>query len=298
MSVTEHEEVAELSVLVHPEGSKKEIFSPMTNVVKPKISVTSKVIPITMRPRLPEEVMKHTESVDVEEVVHERSKPCRQTVPSPPDHNKTALSHPMKALLSKGEVVAPKILKFPSEDILIVPKAAVKSYHKDIVPLERPTQSKEVFLDYVPATAPPVPVRIPSPKKEVCVETEVLQSEESVVLAKKTSKALPNALSGPKENFALEEACLPKESPTNENVASTKLSSSIREETQRDSSVQKPASLAQKIITPKLDSSKETTTTTTKHQSTRDDKKSEKETQEIEGQTLQKCVLCLTCVGS
>lgn len=54
-----------------------------------------------MRPRLPEEVLKH--SVDVEEVVHERYKPCRQTVASPSDHKTTALSHPMKALLSKGK---------------------------------------------------------------------------------------------------------------------------------------------------------------------------------------------------
>lgn len=113
---------------------------------------------------------------------------------------------------------------------------------------------------------PALPVQIPSLKKEVCVEIEVLFSEGSVVLAKKTFKVLLNVLSGPKVNFALEEAHLPKEFPTNENVAPTK-QCQVPSEKKLKGTLQsgKPVSLPQNIINPKVDSSKEATTTTAQH---------------------------------
>lgn len=281
LTYAEQKEVTESFLLVHHE---EETVFPMEHLIKPKISATCKEITVLKKPGLPKEVtlMKQVSPLPDQDLP--------QILP------KTVLSCPMTAVPPKQEVITPKKSASPREHITMTSKTAGKMYPEDIEPLERPTPESEVTFEHVPATvSPPVPVRIPSPEKVVCVEKEILPSNESVLLTKKTYQAIPKAVTGPEEDFPPEEVSLLKTSTTKDKVAPTKPSQVPRqkkplllEETLQS---KKSASLAQKIVTPKVYPSEEARTATTEPQSTRDDKEAKKERQETELQTLQKGIL-------
>lgn len=301
---SEQKEVAESFVSVHHEEIEEETTFPKDNHVKPKISAKSKEITVPKKPRVPKEVtlMKQTDSVEVEEVPSERSMSRRETASPPLERDlpqilpQTTISCPMTAVPPKKEVITPKKMESPREEITETPKAAGKMYLENIVPLEKATPVLEelsfqeelvpVTRSILPSTevSPPVSAQIHSPKKIVCLEEGISPPKETILPTKKISLAIPNAGVTPKEDVPFGEVTQPKKSlpPEKETISS-----------------KKPASLVQKI-TPEVDSSEETSTTTTKHPPTRkDDKKTKKGTHEIEQQTLQKGILSyLSRIGS
>ncbi len=203
----------------------------------------------------------------------------------------TTLSHPMTAIPPKKEVITPKKMESPREEIT--------KKRKDIVPLEKPTPVSVSFEELVPArrlipasreVSSPVPSGIPSPEKIVCLEEEISPLTETVMQIKKTSPALPKAVVAPKEDFPPEKVTLPKKPITKDKVAPTKKS-------------QVPPhkkSLSPEEETLPSKTRKEVRTSATKPpQIGEDDNKLKKGTQEIEQQTLQKGILSyLSCTGS
>lgn len=301
---TEQKEVTEPNVSVHHE--EIETVSPMEDLVKPKISATSKEVTVPKKPRVPKEVtlLKQADSVEVEDVQSDRSIPRRETVSLPPEQDlpqilpKTTLSRPMTAVPSKKEVITPKKMEPPREEITTTPQAEGKIYLEDIVPLEKPTPVSVSFEELVPATrlipaskevSPPVPPGIPSPEKIVCLEEEISSLKETVLPIKKTSPALPKAVVAPKEDFPTEKVTLPKKIITKDNVAPTKKSQVPPQK--------KPLSPEEETLPSKTP--EEVRTTATKPQPIgEDDKKVKKGTREIEQQTLQKGILSyLSCTG-
>lgn len=280
LTYAEQKEVTDSFLLIHHE---EETVSPMEDLIKPKTSATCKEITVLKKPGLPKEVtlMKQVSPLPDQDLP--------QILP------KTVLSCPMTAVPPKQEVITPKKSASPREHITMTPKTAGKMYPEHIEPLERPTPESEVSFEHVPATvSPPVPARIPSPEKVVCVEKEILPSNESVLFTK-TYQAIPKTVTDPEEDFPPEEVSLLKTSTAKDKVALTKPSQVppqkkplLLEETLQS---KKPTSLAQKIVTPKFYPSEEARTTTTEPQSTRDDKKAKKERQETERKTLQKGIL-------
>ncbi|XP_070771024.1 neurofilament heavy polypeptide-like [Enoplosus armatus] len=314
----EQKKFTESFVSVHHEEIDEETVSPMEDIVKHKISDTSKEITAPKKPRVPKEVtlLKQPDSVEVKEVQSERAMFRRKTVSPPPKHNltqippQTTLSHPMTTVTPNKES--------PKKEITKTPKAAGKMYLEDTVPLEEPSPvSEEVSFEeeLVPATrsipasreeSPPVPARVPLCETVVCLEEEISPPKETVLPTKKTSPALLKAVAAPKEDFPPEELTLPKKPISKDKVTPTKKSLKVPPQKkplppeEEALTSKKPASLSQKVITPEVDSSEEARTTTTKPPPTReDDKKAKKGTQEIEQETLQKGILSyLSCTGS
>ncbi|TDH06482.1 hypothetical protein EPR50_G00113840 [Perca flavescens] len=296
----ERKDVFESLVLVHRKEIDEETGPPMEDFVKPKISA-SKEIAASKKPRVLKEVtfFKKADSVEVEEVPAERAIPLTSEEDLPQILSKTTLSHPMTTLTPKKEEIIPTNMESSREEITKTPTDVGKMYLKDIVPLEKPTPvSAEVSFEEqlvqtrsIPASKEvslPVPARIPSPEKTVLLGEGISPPKDAVLPTEKTSPKLPKAVVAP------EEVTLPKKPMTKTKVAPTSKSQVpphkkpfVREEETLPS--KKPASLAERIITPKVDSSEDATTTVTKPPPTReDDKKAEKGTQEIEQQTLQK----------
>lgn len=307
----EQKDVSESIVLVHREEIDEETRPPMEGFVKPKIS-TSKEIAAPKKPRVSKEVtlFKKADSVEVEEVPAERTMPRTSEQDLPQILPKTTLSHPMTTLTPKKEVIIPTKMESSREEITKTPKDLGTMYLKDIVPLEKPTPvSAEVSFEdqlvptrSIPASKEvslPVPARIPSPEKTVSPGEDISPSKDTFLPTEKTSPKLPKAVVAP------EEVTLPKKPMTKAKVAPTKKAQVPPHKkplvpAEEALPSKKPASLAEIIITPKVDSSEEATTAATKPPPTReDDKKAKKGTQEIEQQTLQKGILSyLSRIGS
>lgn len=138
----------------------------LDDLAKPQISDKSKEITFPKQPTVPKEIahMKQAESVKIEEALSERSMPWRETVSPPPSQDlpkslpETIISHALTTVPPKKEV---ETLRQK------IPKSTRKMYPKDIVPLEKPTVSDEIFEELiVPAVVFP-PAQLPSPDQDL-----------------------------------------------------------------------------------------------------------------------------------
>lgn len=278
---------------VHHEETEEETLSPVEDLVKPKVPATSKIVILPKKSEVPKEVslLKQTESIQVEEVLSERSiyLPHTDTVSPPPKQESTQIfpkitfPRPTTAISTEKDLIPSKKMEF-WDKITKTQKSA-----RNNVPLEKPTPEveeisfkEELVLAASGEVSPPVSVRVPSPKETVSSDEEISLPEDTVLSTKKTSPALPKGVVAPKD-VTLPKKPIPKDKtePLKKKLLPTE---------QETLPSKKPTSLAQKIITPEVNSSQEARTITTKPPSTTEHEKAKKGTQEFE-QTLEKGIL-------
>lgn len=267
--------------LVHHEETEEEIISPMEDLVKPKSPKKSEV---------PKEVilLNQTESFEIEEILFEKSISLPRTdIVSPQPKQDIPQIFPKITFphhMTEKNVIPSKTME-SWDNITKTTKSARKN-----VPLGKPTP-KVVDISYkeelvLPASgevSPPVSVQVPSPKATVSPDEKISLPEETVLSSKKTSPTHPKAA------VLLEDVTLPKKPfPKDKTVPLKKKLIPTEQETLPS---KKPTSLAQKVITPEVDSSQEARIFTTKPLLTTEHKKAKKGRQEFEQQTLRKGIL-------